>query len=758
MKKFVSYAIILAMLVSSVAVFCVPASAAMVSTDALGGYQNVCLTYTFDTSISTYGRHSVDDLMPYVAYLDKEGRIKDFFFDSYLFLPCVEFGPSGAPMHANDANPTKAQDWIAYVNDTFADGYNVDALDAAFGNVKAELNQPDKKAGVFFSILYPCMTATNFGYLGGKNLNLSNQADRKYAIKWMIDEQLRLYNEAGYDNLEVVGFYWLEEYLYNRGKNQYLENELFTYASQYLHSLGLKFIWIPWYQAYGYNFSQSLGIDVTCMQPNMLWQSNADYNRVADTCNTASQYGLCMEMEIAPSVFSDPEHYDRYLVYLEDGMNCGAMDSIKMYYQDRRPGVYYTAAHSANERKRNIYDLTYKYAKGTLTQIDIDNARNLSPVVLPENTEIVSFGKPYKASASYVGDGSFGYHSISGKELTDATFGSSPLGTEWHGFHYTLMESDSRMQIVLDLEEIRDDVNFFYAEFNNCGAAYSIGTPKNIQLHVSEDGVNYTLLAYPVLKNTSELYANISFECVPIKARYVKLSFQNEGGNFVFCSELLVGASTLDIQPDNDYAVPSDRVYLSGINKRISSGDCHLFTSDFGTVNTSTANHSWSTSVVAKWDSSRKAYKITDIFEGNGASTKSVTLSDDEIMIVSHSHEGSGVSMPVNGSLANRQKLKKAQIGDFLVLSNIDVENGKLDNNPLIKVVEYTEIYPDPNPIEGDANGDGKVNMFDYVYVKSVYFGTFKPNETEFAHCDINGDGKINMFDYVLLKSLVLTK
>ncbi len=753
MKRLYSLLIVLALIVSMLSVFSLPASAAMVDTNALGGYSNVCLTYTFDTSIPTYGRHSVDDLMPYVAYLDKEGSVKDFFFDSYLFLPCVEFGPSGAPMHANDANPTNAKDWIAYVNDTFADGYNVDALDSAFGKVKTELNQPDKKAGVFFTLLYPCMTATNFGTLGGRNLNFSNQEDRKYAIKWMIDEQLRLYNDAGYENLEVVGFYWLEEYLYNRGKQQSLENELFTYASQYLHSLGLKFIWIPWYHAYGYNFSQTLGVDVTCMQPNMLWQTTADYARVASTCQEAKTYGLCVEMEIAPTVFSDPEHYERYLVYLEDGMNYGAMDSIKMYYQDRRPGVYYTAAHSSNVRQRNIYDLTYKYAKGTLTQADIDNARNASPVELPENTEAVSYGKPYTASTSYPGDGSFGYHSLSGKELTDGVYGSSPLGTEWHGFHYTLMESDSRMQIVLDLEEVRDDVTFIYSEFNNCGLEYSIGNPKNIQLHVSEDGVNYTLLAYPILKNTSELYSNIRVECDPIRARYIKLSFQNEGGNFVFCSEMLVGASTLDVRPVTDYEVPSDRVYLNGINKRIASGDCHIFTPDFGTITTANANHAWSTNVVAEWDGSRKAYKVTRVFEGNGNSTPSVTLADDEIMISCHSHEGSGVYMPVNGSLANRQNLLKAKVDYYLVLSNIDVENGTLDNTPLIQVVENVEEL---EAVSGDVNNDGAVNMFDYMFVKSVYFKMYTPTDEEYARCDINSDGAVNLFDYVSVKSLVL--
>ncbi|MBQ9847990.1 MAG: DUF4855 domain-containing protein [Clostridia bacterium] len=538
MKRFVSLSLCFALLITAFSFLGITASAKMPDPSELNGYENLCLTYTFNTSRYDNGRHTVEDLRPYVAYYDEKGNIKDYFFDSYLFLPCVQRGPSGAPMHASSDNPTKAIDWTSFVKDTFADGYNVDALEAAFGNAKNALGDPDKKAGVFFTILYPTRTSTSFGVLDGKSLDFSKKEDRKYAIKWIIDEQLRLYNEAGYKNLELVGFYWLEEYLMNYSHTEE-DKELFNYAADYLHSLGLKFIWIPWYKAYGYSFWDELGFDVACMQPNLFWMSNPDSERVADSIELSSQYGLSMEMEIDYNAFSSNDHFERYLTYLEDGMKYGAMDSVKMYYQGGKTGVYYAAATYSGARHRVVYDLTYKYAKGTLTQSDIDMAR--ADLYGIKDIEWVSIGKTYTASQAHVGSGGDSeYQNISGKELTDGILASSELGTEWHSFHTTLTDSDGYMNVTVDLGEIRNDLKCFVAQFNNCDN-YGIGYPGEIRISISENGTNFKLLCEPKL-DTSGLYSFIKYECGPVRARYVKLSFINKKYNFVFCSEFLIGA------------------------------------------------------------------------------------------------------------------------------------------------------------------------------------------------------------------------
>ncbi len=546
MKRIVAITLAVWMLMASL--LCLtPASAPKVPTaEDMGGYENLCLTYTFRYSGADNGRHYEQDLLPYTAYLDKNGNIKDFFFDSYLFLPCMDYGPSGARMHLDENNPTKAIDWTSYVDDTFAKGANVDALEKAFGTTKAALGNKDKKAGVFFTLLYPGKKATNFGTLGARSLNFSKMEDRKYAVKWMIDEQLARFEKAGYKHLELVGFYWLEEYIAAGD-----DAEILKYAADYLHSKGLKFIWIPWYKANGYQNWQSYGFDVACMQPNLMWGGYNDPVRVTTSVSLSEKYGLSMEMECDGRVYTD-EYFARYLNYLDGGLNSSMMDAVKMYYQDGKTAVYYKACYSNDPQYRLVYDLTYKYAKGTLTQKDIDDVR---PAQVENNYEIVdnigrdalmeagvdwiSLGKKYTGCASYVDGNGADYQQVSGKELTDGIIASDPLSTDWHAFHHSILDSQGKMSVIVDLGEVRNDLTHFYAHFDN-RLDYGIGAPVGVTLSISQDGRNFRELTTPILIMDST-DSCIKHETAPATARYVKISFGVSGGNFVFCSEFLIG-------------------------------------------------------------------------------------------------------------------------------------------------------------------------------------------------------------------------
>ena len=57
-----------------------------------------------------------------------------------------------------------------------------------------------------------------------------------------------------------------------------------------------------------------------------------------------------------------------------------------------------------------------------------------------------------------------------------------------------------------------------------------------------------------------------------------------------------------------------------------------------------------------------------------------------------------------------------------------------------------------------DVNQDGRVNMFDYVLVKSIYFEKQEAPDVQKQRADITGDGKVNMFDYIIVKNRVLAK
>lgn len=596
----------------------------------LNGYENICLTYTFRNSSYDKGRIYEDAFMPYVAYLDKQGDIQDYFFDSYLFLPCMDYGPSGARMHLDASNPTKAIDWTSYVNDTFCDGANVDALDTAFGKAKAALGDTDTKAGVFFTILYPCAGETNFGNLGGKRLDFSQTEDRKYAIKWIIDEQIRLYNKADYDNLDLVGFYWLEEYIVSEA-----DVELFQYASEYLHSLGLKFIWIPWYLATGYDRGAELGFDAVCMQPNLFWLGYTDPNRVEESINISNEYGMGMEIELDYRVGSD-YYFNRYLYYLEGGMNSDMMNSVKMYYQDSGPGVYYEACYSDYGNLRSVYDLTYKYAKGILTQADIDACRpqgeddnfvddiGLNDIL--ESADWISIGKSYTGCPSYVDGNGADYQKVSGNELTDGIIATEDLSTDWFAFHTYIRDEEGRMSVTIDLGEIRNDLKHFAAHFDN-KQLYAIGAPMDICIYTSTDGVNYKLLATPELV-LDPVNSGFLYQCEAVTARYVKLSIGRSDKIYVFCSEFLVGIDKSEKEEPKD---------------------------------------------------------------------ETKDESKDE----------------------PKDETNKSE--DYIL---------------------------------GDVNGNGSVDMTDYILTKRAYFGTYMLNEDELKRADVNITDAIDMTDYILVKRI----
>jgi hypothetical protein len=80
------------------------------------------------------------------------------------------------------------------------------------------------------------------------------------------------------------------------------------------------------------------------------------------------------------------------------------------------------------------------------------------------------------------------------------------------------------------------------------------------------------------------------------------------------------------------------------------------------------------------------------------------------------------------------------------------------DGSKELRCIHCNELLDREEAFEkGDVNGDGKVNMFDYMMVKSHYFEKTVLPEDQFARADVNGDGKINMFDYAVIRSLVMS-
>ena len=68
-------------------------------------------------------------------------------------------------------------------------------------------------------------------------------------------------------------------------------------------------------------------------------------------------------------------------------------------------------------------------------------------------------------------------------------------------------------------------------------------------------------------------------------------------------------------------------------------------------------------------------------------------------------------------------------------------------NGPCLITVVY---------VEGDVNGDGSVDIFDYMTVKSHYFNKYTLTDEEFERADLSPDKNIDVFDYMAVKQLVM--
>ncbi len=544
MKRFIA-ALVTAALVLTLC--CNAVSADYARPDDLNGVKNVFLSYTLASNKSD-GRRTVQQYKPIVGYYDQSGKLVDSYFDTFLFLPCVTQAPSGGYTYYSTSKPNNFSDWQAFVDDCFMEGYNIPALNQAVAEFKREMGEGYKnyKAKVFLTCIYPVQTQRNFGDVDGDGIteDFSKYADRVKALNWMVNEQLSRFYGGKYENLELVGFYWFEETVYNETYGRQIIKDF----NSIIHSKQLKTIWIPYYTASSKEMWRTLGFDVACLQPNYMFYDVGE-RRVNDACAYAKANGMCLEIESFGDVLKKAEYYNRYIKYLEGCIKNGADKGIKMYYNDGGRGVYYNAYQSQDKRARGIYDLTYKFAKGILKTDELSYIEQKPPFDL-NNYEVVTKGKPYTASRPYT-DSEMDYADNDGKELTDGTLGKSSYGTEWHSFHFMYQEPSGGFEVTIDLGETVKDLNFFVSEFQQ-GADAGIGLPSAVYYEVSTDGKNFTLVGRAEISDNDWSYdytlATLRTEKY-YSARYIRARISLGSYNFVFCSEVAAGRTEKPTYP-----------------------------------------------------------------------------------------------------------------------------------------------------------------------------------------------------------------
>ncbi|WP_243834931.1 DUF4855 domain-containing protein [Alicyclobacillus sacchari] len=314
------------------------------------GIRNMLLVQT--GANGSQGTWSVQDFEPMLAYVTERGQMTKPLFDTMLFLP---YG---------SVQDTE-QGLSAYLQDLFAPGKQLSALNQAVAVVNQALHRPGYQEKVVLSLPYFAYGLIDFGAVDGKDVQFdggsgdpNGLAGREQAETWYVHQLLDDWKKADFKNLKLVGFYWNEEQYRQTmpGEAPYIQ-----FASALAKANNLPLFWIPYYGAGGVWQWQSLGFTAAWIQPNFVEQGQqADLARMTNATETASRLGLGVEVELTGIDVEHQAVYDSSLAQLSaDGYGTG--EASHAYYDGSK--LLLTSERSQGS-ERIAYDTTASFIAG----------------------------------------------------------------------------------------------------------------------------------------------------------------------------------------------------------------------------------------------------------------------------------------------------------------------------------------------------------------------------------------------------------
>jgi hypothetical protein len=340
-------------------------------TSASNGCRNIVLIYNCAPGHLDW---QAADFAPLLTWTSPDGRSTHPFFDAFLVLPLV--APSGRGFCPGfGTGPSNVGDWTTYLDGYLFGGRNhLKRLDLAALEARARLQARRMTWKVILTLPYPDPSQHAFGQvdMDGPNLDFTYRKDRLDACVWWIEAVLARWKSAAFQALELVGIYWVHEAVSTTE-----DKELLPRVASRLHASGLKFFWIPWYNAPGATTWRDYSFDAAMHQPNYFFTTTVPYQRLIDAVTLARNNGLGMELELDERVLTSSEFRQRYRAYLavdaDQGVQRGALTAWYM-----GASALNQAAASANPEVRAIYDETWAFVAGSGLPGDVDRTNQVT--------------------------------------------------------------------------------------------------------------------------------------------------------------------------------------------------------------------------------------------------------------------------------------------------------------------------------------------------------------------------------------------
>ncbi|MBU0607868.1 MAG: DUF4855 domain-containing protein [Armatimonadetes bacterium] len=326
-------------------------------TPAVDGLRHLVLIYHGQQRRPVWNQQN---LLPYVAYLDEQGRPQDWLFDGFLFIEFATDDGVYIHHHLKDKRLPTIADWQWLADCWFRPDRGLIGLQQATAEAGAALGQPDRVSPVVITLPLPLTADEAFGPLPGaaEKLNLSVPENRRRALAWYIDTVRRQFDEHRYRHLKLAGFYWTAESI------PAADRELATWTSAYLKGLGLHHYWIPFNGAQGIRQWRECGFAGMMIQPNYFFRTPPPpANRFMTTAKMARLVVGGIEMEFDGRALTSDDFHHRMLGYLDAGVAYGWMkDALIGWYEGG--GAILQLVKSPG-RGRDLYRKVYEFIKGT---------------------------------------------------------------------------------------------------------------------------------------------------------------------------------------------------------------------------------------------------------------------------------------------------------------------------------------------------------------------------------------------------------
>jgi uncharacterized protein DUF4855 len=256
------------------------------------------------------GPYPISHFTRLLAHVDSAGQPAYWQCTGAIFLHL--YAPSGRVFTTWIGGvPANGADWTEYLDSLFVRGGALSRLDSAEALASATLGPPSDPVRVSIMIPYPEPKAGTLRF-GGKHYDLRTADGRVGAATAYVAAVALRFGGAGHARLRLDGFYWLLETMPTSDAG------VVRRVAREVHARGFRFLWIPYYDAEGWERWHELGFDEAWLQPNYFFNRDVAPSRVDSAAARAVQRGMGLEIEFDRRLLlATPGFGDRLGPYLE---------------------------------------------------------------------------------------------------------------------------------------------------------------------------------------------------------------------------------------------------------------------------------------------------------------------------------------------------------------------------------------------------------------------------------------------------------